>query len=360
VPKKSDIDRVACKEPEINVLLQKSVGNHIRRRLANWRYGQNLNDQTVNQELARRGVEERLATIDLSSASDSITRQLIINLLPFEWWSLLDDLRVKSTVLPDGSLHEMEMFSTMGNGFTFELESLLFYAITRTVCRLSGIKGRISVFGDDIIAPIAVVRRLSRVFHYFGFTMNPKKTHFSGLFRESCGKHYYGGFDVSPFYIRREVQQLPDLINLLNQVLEWDGRGWGCFMTPALSRFHRKWALLVPRRLHGGIDTQDPSALVTGDIPRHRLVPIMEKIPFDQQAGLDLWLLAKNQITFKDPLVRVDDWWRVYMPTELSQWGDSVPLTLDPRRITGFRTKPIHSRGARTTWVPYLIEETTK
>jgi hypothetical protein len=131
-------------------------------------------------------------------------------------------------------------------------------------------------------------------------------------------------------------------------------------MTPALSRFHRKWARLVPRRLHGGIDTQDPSALVTGDIPRHRLVPIMKETSFDQQAGLNLWLLAKNQISVKDPLVSADDWWRVYMPTELSQWGDSIPLTLDPRRITGFRTKPFNSRGARTTWVPYLIEETTK
>jgi hypothetical protein len=255
----------------------------------------------------------------------------------------------------------MEMFSTMGNGFTFELESLLFYAITRVVCERSGIKGRISVYGDDIIAPSAVVRRLKRVFHYFGFTMNPKKTHFTGLFRESCGKHYHGGFDVSPFYIRREVRELPDLINLLNQVLEWDGRGWGCLMSPTLLAFHRKWAAFVPRRLHGGIDTNDPSALVTGDLPRHRLVPIMKEVKRpSEDASLNLWLLTMNQINPRDPLVSVDDWWREYLPTEPRMGEIGFALTLDPRRVTGFRTKPIKHRGARTTWVPYLLEETTK
>jgi hypothetical protein len=33
VPKKTDIDRCACKEPDVNMYLQKGVGNHIRRRL---------------------------------------------------------------------------------------------------------------------------------------------------------------------------------------------------------------------------------------------------------------------------------------------------------------------------------------
>jgi hypothetical protein len=288
----------------------------------------------VNQELARVAVQQNLATIDLSSASDSITRQLVINLLPFEWWSLLDDLRVKTTIV-NGQIHELEMFSTMGNGFTFELESLLFYAVTRVVCWRSGVKGRISVFGDDIIAPTAIVRRLKRVFDYLGFQMNPKKTHSTGYFRESCGKHYYRGFDVTPFYIRRAVSTLPDLISLLNKVLEWDGRGWGCFTTPELVSFHRKWSKLVPRRLYGGIDPSDPTALVTGDLPRHRLVPITRECPFQQEPALSLWFLDRKHAGLEG-------------------------LCIDPRREVGYRTQPIITLGDRTTWNPYLIEETTK
>jgi hypothetical protein len=70
VPKTAEIDRVACKEPEINMFLQREVGSFIRRRLL--KVGVNLNDQTVNQRLARDALHEGLATIDLSAASDSI------------------------------------------------------------------------------------------------------------------------------------------------------------------------------------------------------------------------------------------------------------------------------------------------
>jgi len=42
VPKKSDIDRVACKEPEVNMLLQRAVGLFIRKRLR--KVGIDLND----------------------------------------------------------------------------------------------------------------------------------------------------------------------------------------------------------------------------------------------------------------------------------------------------------------------------
>jgi hypothetical protein len=368
---------VACKEPEINMLLQKSVGNHIRRRLKV--FGVDLNDQTVNQNLARVAVSKKLATIDLSSASDTITKQLVINLLPFEWWSLLDDLRVKSTTMKEqNELHKLEMFSSMGNGFTFELESLLFYAITRVVCWKSGIRGRISVFGDDIIAPVAVVKRLQRVFSFLGFTMNPKKTHFTGLFRESCGKHYYGGLDISPFYIRRRISTLPDLISLLNKFLEWDGRGWGFLQTPEAIRFHRKWSAFVPVILHGGLDPEDPSALVTGGVPRHRLIvktrkrkPAKLELP-----RLHLWHLTKDSANSLNALYGLEPvdqftsrsktfWDKGYKASvaDLLEYLDteSIGIEVNPLAKVGFKHESIEAYGARTTWKPYLLnEEDTK
>jgi hypothetical protein len=328
VPKKSDIDRVACKEPEINMLLQRSVGEYIRSRLR--RFGVDLNDQTINQDLARKALDLGLATVDLSSASDSITRQLVINSLPFDWWELLNDLRVHSTDV-DGTHHSLEMFSSMGNGFTFELESLLFYAITRVVAKSLNVRDRISVYGDDIICSTQVVPRLRVVFAYLGFTMNSKKTHYTGLFRESCGKHYYGGFDVTPFYVRRAIRTLPDLILHLNHLLWWDGRGWGFFLDPDLARFHQKWASFVPRQLHGGIDPEDSSALVTGHRPRHRLVAETRPILYDQQAGLTHWLMMKRCA--------------------------NVTISIDPKIEVGYKTRPIKSRGERTNWTPYLLIE---
>lgn len=296
VPKKSDIDRVACKEPEGNMLMQRKIGQHISRRLR--KYGIDLRDQTRNQKLAKDAVRLGLATIDLSSASDSITRSVVFNSLPFEWYSLLDDLRVKETLIND-EVHTLQMFSSMGNGFTFELESLIFYAVTKVVARRLAIRGTISVFGDDIIAPCAMVPALTCVFGYLGFILNPKKTHSKGLLRESCGAHYHNGFDVSPFYIRREVATIVDLINHLNHVLEWDGRRWGCFMHPDLARFHLKWSRWIPKRLHGGLSTSDPTALVTGDDPRFRLVPVKRSRRYTRQK-------TRNKLPAMDSFRRVD------------------------------------------------------
>lgn len=347
VPKTSSIDRVAAKEPECNMLLQRSVGNHIRRRLKV--FGIDLNDQTINRELARTAVARKLATIDLSSASDSISKVLVERLLPYDWFSLLDDLRVKSTII-DGDTHELEMFSSMGNGFTFELESLIFYALTRVVCHLSGVRGRISVYGDDIIAPVGIVPRLSRVFHFFGFTMNLKKTHYRGSFRESCGLHSWKGVDVTPFYVKRAVRTLPDMINHLNALLEWDGRGWGFFLTEEAYHFWVKWKEYIPKFLWGGIDPSDPTALVTGDNPRLRLVPRTRKAPRPAAAGLDLWLLRCDVSRSQDMTV---DPFAALCEHDVAAFVRCI--VVDPRFKVGYKAKPLVSRGERTTWSPDLI-----
>jgi len=356
VPKKSDIDRAAAKEPECNMLMQRSVGNHIRRRLRE--FGIDLNNQTANQNLAREGSHKgNLATIDLSSASDSISRQLVLELLPYEWFSLLDDLRVKSTLIADYFPPEycdhgesfrwnLEMFSSMGNGFTFELESLIFYAITRVVCRRSKVPGRISVYGDDIICPVGVVPRLKRVFDLLGFQMNLKKTHYRGPFRESCGRHYWRGFDVSPFYVRREVRDLKDLISHLNHLLEWDGRGWGFFQTEEVYRFWLRWIHYVPDFLWGGVSPDDPSALVTGHAPRKRIVAVTRKAKRPPQGGLLYWLLCREHD--RNPTQWVQSEWEHF---DLTPPGEDC-LIVDPRLVVGWKAVDVISRGERTTWTP--------
>jgi hypothetical protein len=354
VPKKSEIDRVACKEPECNMLLQRSVGNHIRRRLKV--YGIDLNDQTVNQRLAKEAVSKKLGTVDLSSASDTVSVQLVRSLLPADWFDLLDDLRVKSTLL-DGELHELQMFSSMGNGFTFELESLLFYAITRVVMRRSGVRGRVSVYGDDIIAPVRVIPRLRRVFDVLGFVMNLKKTHYRGKFRESCGRHYWDGFDVTPFYIRRPITTLPDLVNHLNHVLEWNGRGWNMFVDEPMLRFWERWARYVPQPLWGGLCPRDATALVTGHTPRQRLTPITRATTRDPEAGLTYWLLCRGENMggtpphVLDPHFEDDD-----EPIEIDvSWlrGLKDPLVVAPKVEIGYRYRRIVSCGERTRWDPW-------
>jgi len=219
VPKKTDIDRVACKEPDLNMFMQKGVGDYFRSQLR--RSGINLNDQSINQSLARKGSENgSLVTLDLSSASDSVSEGLVALLLPECWFTLLDALRCRVTII-DGEEHRNHMFSSMGNGFTFELESLLFYTLTKATAYFTGTRGVVSVYGDDIICPANMSHDLIWVLQYFGFSTNVDKSCIEGPYRESCGGHYWNGFDITPFYIREPIERLDQLIDVANKLRKW-------------------------------------------------------------------------------------------------------------------------------------------
>lgn len=270
VPKTSVIDRCAAKEPEYNMYIQKAIGDYIRRKLL--RVGINLNDQSINQRLAREGSSENdLATIDLSSASDSITTQLVMKLLPEEWFSLLDDVRSKTTNI-DGDIHENEMFSSMGNGFTFELESMIFWALVRACSWFTQIRGRISVYGDDIICPSGLMESVLATFEFCGFRVNPKKSFFEGDFRESCGKHWLKGFEVTPFYVKEVPQDVSDWILLCNSLRKWSQVGETGICDPDYYELWQLAARNVLPPLWGGHDLSSRSILVApGRLPIARV-----------------------------------------------------------------------------------------
>lgn len=302
VPKNNTIDRVACKEPDINVFLQKGFGDVIRRRLL--RVGIDLNDQSQNGELARQGsISGELATLDLSSASDSISTEFVRQVLPTDWFTALDSVRCHSVNI-DGVWHDNAMFSSMGNGFTFELESLLFYSIARTVAYFLGTKGKISVYGDDIIVPTSIARELAEALLFCGFTTNQDKSFIDGPIRESCGQHWYRGLDIKPFYFRAPLRDISDLIQLLNQVIRWmthDG-----VLDPRYNQIVELFEL-VPAVLWGGFDLDSRFALVTGHRPRKRLQPIMGRDRRrDDIGGYLYWLSTKERLALADLLVTED------------------------------------------------------
>lgn len=289
VPKNSEIDRCACKEPDLNMFLQKGFGNQIRFLLK--RKGIDLNNQAINQELARKGsVDGSLMTLDLSSASDSVTLELVRRVLPSDWFYYLNLVRSHVTEI-DGEVHTNEMFSSMGNGFTFELESLLFYSITRAVAYFGGHRGAISVYGDDIIAPSTMADDLVSCLAFCGFRTNPDKSFWEGPFRESCGAHWHGGLDVSPFYIRGPFKTISDLILTLNQLISWASREIGV-VDPRYEDLIMKFASEIPTDPWGGSDLTSRTSLVTGDAPRSELTYPVEDRPIYHIGGLLLWLFS--------------------------------------------------------------------
>lgn len=301
VPKTSIIDRVACKEPDWNVFAQKSVGDHIRGRLLK-KARINLNDQSINRILAyEASIRGHLATIDLSSASDSLSTVLVMLLLPKKWFDLLSDLRCAKTFI-DGASHVNEMFSSMGNGFTFELESLIFWAVAQTINRVTSTFGKVSVFGDDLIVPTASAGMLIQFLHWIGFKTNADKTFVKGPFRESCGGHYYRGLDVTPFYLKSDIKHVSDLILLLNQYRRWlistemDTVENGFSTKNKFVKFWYDLAAFVPKCLWGGWDLSSRVQLVSPGFQQCELLRTTRRwaeLEMQRQVGMYLARLSE-------------------------------------------------------------------
>jgi hypothetical protein len=255
VPKNAKTDRVICVEPDLNMFFQKGLGAVIRRRLQRW--GLLLpHAQQINAEYARVGsANGRLATVDLSSASDSIHLGLVQRLLPPDWVELIEQMRSPSVVLPSGQHVLLTKVSSMGNGFTFELETLIFYALSLAVIELFARPDsdrQCTVFGDDIVIASELVGVLTEVFSHLGFVVNTKKTFSEGPFRESCGKHYFNGVDVSPFHIDGPVDTIHRAYWAANSVRRWSRMHWGldaryqqCYenIVDAIPPFFRKFVI---------------------------------------------------------------------------------------------------------------------
>lgn len=219
VPKNFERDRTACRPVSWNGFLQKGVGTMIRRRAARVEGLLQPDAQHYHRVLAKVGsATGLLSTRDLKGASDSIALAVVECLVPPDWCKVLFDLREPEGVLPDGRVVCWEKISSMGNGFTFELETILFYALVRACCRKESL---VSVYGDDIIFPTRHVELVDEVLSFCGFEINREKSFSQGLFRESCGGHYFGGEDVKPFYLQDMPRTLGDVINLHNDIVRW-------------------------------------------------------------------------------------------------------------------------------------------
>jgi len=191
---------IAC-EPTGNVPLQLAFDGYTKGRLL--KLGVDLRSQFRNQEMARdSSISGDFATLDLSMASDTLAFSVIETLLPEEWFSYVNALRSPFYRIESGPIMKYSKFSSMGNGTTFPLETLVFAA----ACKATGSR-KFSVYGDDIIIETENYEKVCKLLKYLGFLPNHEKSFSSGSFRESCGTDWFDGKLVTPFYIRDWSEQ---------------------------------------------------------------------------------------------------------------------------------------------------------
>lgn len=217
VPKDSTKRRGIGIGPSLNVAYQLPVGRFIRQRLR--LVGIDLKDgQTLHRRVAREAsLSGEYATLDLSNASDTIALNLVRLLLPPEWFELLSDLRSPVVTIGKKVVH-LQKFSAMGNGYTFELETLVFLALILALDNRLMAGVNVWVYGDDIIVPSHVSGTVKSTLEYFGFSLNKRKSFSSGGFRESCGGDFFSGVPVRGLYLEETPHEIHEWIALANNL----------------------------------------------------------------------------------------------------------------------------------------------
>lgn len=222
VTKTALTERPCAKEPSINAYYQRAQGLVLRRRLE--ARGFNFERaQEVHQREARKGsISNDSCTIDLTSASDCKCYALVRLACSQRWFDALSQTRSPLTEV-GGKWHRVEKFSSMGNGFTFELETAIFAAICLAVNPALRPGIDLFVFGDDIIVPKEDGEAVVAALKFLGFTPNPGKTFLSGDFRESCGGDFFRGTAVRGFFLEEYPSEPQDWISFANGIRRVSG-----------------------------------------------------------------------------------------------------------------------------------------
>jgi len=253
VPKTLKTPRIIAMEPTCMMYVQQALNTLILDQVREDDLLRSLMDtrqQAPNQRLAQRGSEDgSLATLDLSEASDRVSNQLVRAMLedhPHLHWAV-DACRSRKADVPGHGEIRLAKFASMGSALCFPFEAMVFLTLcfmgierelntVLTRSKLERYSGRVRVYGDDIIVPVDCVAEVISVLEHFGAKVNTGKSFWTGRFRESCGREFYGGEDVSIVRVRREFPTSPkdaarvmSVISLRNQLYKaglWETTKW--------------------------------------------------------------------------------------------------------------------------------------
>lgn len=246
VPKDNEKRRFINVEAFFSVLLQNLLAQFIRRRLKN--YG---NDLDEGQEHHKQMISDpKFCTIDKSNASDSNHYDQT------KWmFDLPSCKKLYEKIIAYRSYnckigkewHTPYKVSSMGNGFTFELMTLILYSIASTLDPLA------RVYGDDVIVSNAVADQYIRIVEALGWRLNMSKTFVRSPLRESCGAFYDDEYGYITCFDNHYNENLNDVIVTCNKVYRIKTEHTNTTVCEFFSRLHADLLDLVPRRLKGPV-----------------------------------------------------------------------------------------------------------
>lgn len=258
VPKTMKTDRVIAMEPTAMQYAQQAVLGVLSKAIEKDRLLRNyigLRTQVPNQDLARKGsITGRLATLDLSEASDRVSMKLVeATFARFpQFLELLKACRSeRASVRVDNKsevILTLNKYASMGSALCFPVETMVFLCIIfYTIWEQSGFRTRpfslkihymrkVRVFGDDMIVPSDIAPYVIRNLEALGLRVNAAKSFWTGKFRESCGSDWYDGQDINIVKVRRafpsdiqDVEEVLSFVSMRNQLYSagcWETCRW--------------------------------------------------------------------------------------------------------------------------------------
>lgn len=245
VPKSITKNRTISKEPTTLQFLQQDLFQAMDDYFSEHPWCRiNLHDQERSRRLAVEGSRDgSYATIDLSSASDSVSCCLVETLfgdLPF-YYPLVatrsTEAHVRDTLGTINQVIKLEKFAPMGSAVCFPLECMVFSTIVEAAIRVRtgspSRPGDYLVYGDDIIVRNDCAEGVIELLEFFGFSVNHSKSFWdnddSPKFREACGVEAFDGVDITPLRLSRR------LVSLTNNDSERQA-GYGVGMIDLINR----------------------------------------------------------------------------------------------------------------------------
>lgn len=246
----------------------------------------NFTDQTINQTLARKGSRGRqLATLDLKDASDLLSWDLILLLWPTHWVKALNAVRSKVTEIDvpcQGPIRvPLRKHAPMGSAVCFPVMALTIWALIKTAQFSTG-RANAWIYGDDIIVASQDASNVCDLLESVGLAVNRQKS-FSGAtpFRESCGKEYWDGSDVTPIYCRYNPSdddtETASLVSFANNIVQSRGVYAGINITSLVHQMTGVPIIGIPDG-HGQVwDMSSDAYILPGDTFTADWAPEREK-----------------------------------------------------------------------------------
>jgi hypothetical protein len=393
VPKNLKVARSICMEPSTLMFFQQGIMSRMCELIDSSSLGFfiRLKDQSYNRDLSLIGsYTGEIDTIDLSSASDCLSYDLVKKVFPPSWQIPMRVTRSHSAILPDGSLRALKKFAPMGSALCFPTQCIIFasvciYAaclytyeadsvdigfsdwltparirsVVRKFCISRSLAGRgfqpLGIYGDDICVDRRLTDIVKAILDRLGFLVNGDKS-FTGsqAFRESCGGFYLNGHDITPLYFRIKgvkrfttPSHVASQVHLINSSWDREYRNLYRFLRNSIMtwgskrRFRNRASLVNP--IPYVSDSSTFGIRSSTPINSH----VEKRVNSDYQRDeIRVWTISYEHIVRDDSLLEVVDayeymrWWPGHI------LGNSLEVNSSmPRYDTG-------SPGLRWRWIP--------